>query len=141
MTYRDDPEYRKIMDETIAWLADGRELDRLERLVKEAKAHPRKKSSNEYKVKNPDGTVAELRPRSKTSKPERQLKVVGIPRNPILKLAFYLQEHGPVENRAPKPGRRQALPASALHRMRTSNHRHNLRVDHADPRLKAGGSR
>jgi len=58
MTYRDDPEYRKLMDEVIAWLADGRELAQLEKLVKDIKAQPRKHSSTHYKVKSPDGSVA-----------------------------------------------------------------------------------
>jgi len=103
--HSDDPEYRKLMDEVIAWLADGRELAQLEKLVKDIKAQPRKRSSTVYKVKSSDGSVIRPLARSKvrTNAPSRrQIRVVGVPRNPILKLVAYLREHGELEAPAPR---------------------------------------
>lgn len=107
------------MDEAIAWLADGTELAKLQKLVDEVKAHPRKRSSTRYKVKNPDGSVARRPDRSRvrvSGPPPRQVRVVGIPRNPIMKLAFYIREHGVPEDPSSRPKRRAAPRASALHR-------------------------
>ena len=106
------------------WLVDGRELEKLQKLVDEVKAHQRKRSSNRYKVKNPDGSVARQPDRSRvrtSGPPPRQVRVVGIPRNPILKLAFYIREHGVPE--ASRPKRRAAPSASAVHRKQSSSHR------------------
>lgn len=122
----DDPEYRKLMDEAIAWLADGRELAKLQKLVDEVKTHPRRRSSNRYKVKNPDGSVARRSARSwagANAPPQRQIRVVGIPRNPILKLAFYIREHGVPEDPSSRAKRRAAPPASAIHHKQSSSRR------------------
>ena len=121
----DDPDYRKLMDEAIAWLADGRELAKLQKLVDEVKTHPRRRSSNRYKVKNPDGSVARRSARSRplpNAPPPRQIRVVGIPRNPILKLAFYIHEHG-VPETSPRAKRQAAPPAAAVHRKQSPGRR------------------
>jgi hypothetical protein len=124
MARSDDPDYRKRMDEAIAWLADGRELAKLQKLVDEAKAHPRKRSSNRYKVKNPDrlggSSLSSFATITDRSAP-RQVRVVGIPHNPIMKLAFYIRDHGVPETS--KPARRAATPAAAVHRKQSSGRR------------------
>ena len=123
MTHRDDPEYRRLIGETIVWLADGRELTKLEEIVEEVKAELRSYSSSRYEVKNPDGSVAQLRQSRKAgASRQRQVRVVGVPRNPVLALAMYMREHDGAESAPaqPRPRRRAGPTASALHRRRDS---------------------
>jgi hypothetical protein len=46
-------ELQKLHD----WLLDGTELKKLQELYAEVKAHPRKRTSRKYVVRNPDGSV------------------------------------------------------------------------------------
>lgn len=71
MSRLDDARYRKRLQHLHDWLLDGRELKRLQELVAYAKAHPRKRESTHYKVKNPDGKIY-YRRKPKRSGPQRK---------------------------------------------------------------------
>ena len=53
----DDPDHQAKIEYLLNWLRDGRELKRLQNLVIEAKARPKKRRSRRYAVRNPDGSV------------------------------------------------------------------------------------
>lgn len=53
----DDPEYRAQLEYLVEWLADGKELRRLEALVAEVRAHPVKRQPSRYRVRNQDGSI------------------------------------------------------------------------------------
>lgn len=61
--HRDLVHERTTIQELVNWLHDGRELDRLEKLVAEARANPRKRTHSRAHVRNPDGSIYR-RPRS-----------------------------------------------------------------------------
>lgn len=53
----EDPEYRKLLLELVAWLEDGTEAERLEKLKAEALAKPQKRAYSQCRIKNADGSV------------------------------------------------------------------------------------
>ena len=57
MSRLDDPDYRAKLQHLYEWLLDGRELERLQKLVVEAKAHPAERRSRRYAVRKPDGSI------------------------------------------------------------------------------------
>jgi hypothetical protein len=89
---------RQLVEELVDWLADGTELAKLRKLVKEAEAHDAKRTyqPKKYIVHGPNGTS----PKPTSSSPARPIRVVGIPRNPVLRIAAYLRENGDLESPA-----------------------------------------
>jgi hypothetical protein len=86
----DDSEYRKLLLELIAWLEDGTEAERLEKLKAEALAKPQKRIYPQCRIKNADGSVR--RRVVKSRMPVRKIRVRSELKQPPLKVVDYAAE-------------------------------------------------
>lgn len=97
----DDPRYRKLLHELIAWLEDGTEAERLEKLRLEILAKPQERAYFRYRIKNADGSVR--RHVVKSRMPVRKIRVRSELKYPLLKVVDYLVKSGYLDSLAAKP--------------------------------------
>lgn len=107
MNLFDDPEYRKLLLELVAWLEDGTEAERLEKLRLEILAKPQKRSYSRYRIKNADGSVR--RHVVKSRMPVRKIRIRSELKHPLLKVVDYLVKSGYLDSLAAKPASLETL--------------------------------
>jgi hypothetical protein len=103
----DDPAYRKLLLELVAWLEDGTEAERLEKLRLEVLAKPQKRAYSRYRIKNADGSVR--RHVVKSRMPVRKIRVRSELKHPLLKVVDYLVKSGYLDSLSKKPASFEAV--------------------------------